>query len=246
MAASVVQVATNSNTGATVAASFATAPTPGNTVVAFINSDNVFTVAPAGGVRRFTFLADQQFDVWEFTGTLPTTVTVTPSSADYVSITLLELSGVSGFDLVGAGTSASALNLTTATAPTITTTADNDLVLDCVAIHGTSGTVPSGPSWGNGFTAAASTQTGATGNANCGQFIGSKTQTPAGAVGATTVTWTGNGLNTDAVQIAYKAAASGTNWTQTPADDTGATDPAAVQVDPSGLVIRQLTVTVSG
>jgi hypothetical protein len=208
MTAPVVQTASNAATGATVAASFDTAPTAGNTVLAIVNSNNVFTV-DGGGTRRYQYLSDQQFDIWEYTGTLPQTVTVTPGAADYVAITLLELTDVTALDLVGSG-SAIAGDIVSATATTITTTS-SDLVLAAVALHGASGgTVPTDPVWGNGFAAAASTPMPPTAggqSAACGQWIGSKSEAAAGAVGATTVTWTNAAENADTVLIAYKASA---------------------------------------
>lgn len=210
MAATIVQVAGNAATGASVAATFSTAPTAGNIVVAFINSDNVFTVS-GSGTRRYTFLSDQQFDIWEYTTTLPTTVTVTPNSADYVAITLVELGGVSGFDLVGGDSQKPGVSgQTTATVPTLTTTAASDIVLACVALHGsTTGAIPNTPVWGNSFTVARTTGQPANGGAPTGQWVGSKVQATAGAVGATTVTWSNGADNTDSVALAYKASATG-------------------------------------
>lgn len=78
-------------------------------------------------------------------------------------------------------------------------------------------------------------------------WVGETDQATAGATGAVTVPNGDSGDNYwGIVMAALRPGASGNNWTQTPTDDSGTTDLPTVIPDPSGLVVREISITVSG
>ncbi|UAJ78297.1 hypothetical protein IT072_02295 [Leifsonia sp. ZF2019] len=267
MAASVLQSASNATTATIVTATLASVPTVGNTLVLIANSDSTLTLDTTSGstgtgwTQRFSYVSDQGFYIWTrpVVSSDATVYGVVPGGgATYASLGIIELAGVTStpFDVVG--TVASGTNATSLAASTITTTAANDLVLVAHAQHGYSGTISNTFSWNNSFTSLlqALVATGASG-AKTSLVVGQKVQATAGAVGATTASWSGQAQNVAAVQIAFKASAGGTNYTATPSDSVGVTDsvtagfgPQVTPSDPVGVTdvaatARAIVVTVS-
>ncbi|MFF2054101.1 hypothetical protein ACFVU2_21020 [Leifsonia sp. NPDC058194] len=263
----VLQSASNATTATIVTATLASVPTVGNTLVLIANSDSTLTLDTTSGstgtgwTQRFSYVSDQGFYIWvrPVVSSDATVYGVVPGGgATYASLAIVELAGVTAapFDVVG--TVASATNATTLAAATITTTAANDLVLVAHAQHGYSGTISNTFSWNNSFTSLvqALVATGPS-NAKTSLVVGQKIQATAGAVGATTATWSSQAQNVAAVQIAFKASAGGTNYTGTPSDAVGVTDSVtagfgpqitlsdAVGVTDAAAVARSVNVTVS-
>jgi hypothetical protein len=212
-----VQSAVAAATGASLTATFGTAPTAGNRILAFGNSDATLTIASAGGtwterIPSGGYVNDQGAYIWELTsGTLPTSVTVTPSASDYASLSIVEVTGTSAFDVISTVAEVHT-NTATATASTVTTTGTNgDLVFCWIAWHGDTGagTWPTSPVYGNSLTGLTAPNPGVTGSATTGHFLGYKVQSSAGAVGATTVTWTNTAQNYAAYHIGFTNTAGG-------------------------------------
>lgn len=205
-------------------------PTTGNLVIAVANANDLYSMSGTS-TSRFSSIGDQQFDIHEY-ATLPTSVTMTFTSANtYMALTLIEISS-GGFDVVAAH-SANGSATNTITTNSLTTTAANDLVLTIAALHGSSvASVPVTPTYDNGVTQLTTAVLPVGSNSNTvGQFIGSATAVTAAAFGGTTVSWTNNAVKVDSVQIAYKAPAGSGNATATPAVVSGTTSIGVNKVD---------------
>src|ERR1700760_320150 len=102
-----------------------TTPSASNIVIAVINSDDTFTMSGTPTRRGTNYVADQQANVWDYGSAPPPSVAGTQGggASAPVSMTLIELS-TAGFDVVGAYSS-NATGATSATAPSVTTTAAN-------------------------------------------------------------------------------------------------------------------------
>lgn len=207
---SIVQTQVAEASGASLTATLGATPTVGNILLAVSNSDSTLTIGGAW-TQRFNFVSDQGFYIWDRVAgaSEPTAITVTPSSSTYAALSVIEMAGVSGMDVVG--TVVSSLNSQAATIQPsdIVATAAGDLTFSIGAMHGWSGTDPATPTFDNGFTTLTTAVTTGGSSAASGHFIGSKTAFTSGSIGATNIAWTNNTQNRAAVQIAYKASGGG-------------------------------------
>lgn len=199
MAISIVQSAVAAGFLANVTATFSAPPTSGNIVLAFSNSDNVFTIS-GSPTRRFHYLSDQQFDIHEYTGTLPTSVTVTPAFADWTSLVIVEISGSSGFNSVGASFNATGVSSIPANA---IGAGAGDMVFVATGIHGAAGT-PGSISFNSGFTLVDAAINSGSGSPNTSMLVGSHIQPASGSSGVTT-SWSPAADNVATAQISYSA-----------------------------------------
>lgn len=217
MAASVLQSAAMASLGAqlTYTATFGSLPTSGNVLVAIVNSDATVST-PAGFTVRQTVVSGTGFYVFEkISNGTELSIVTTPTSSARGGMIIMELAGVTTFDVAPTPVQTAATG-TSVSCASLTTTAANDLVF---AIGGFGGfvTVPTGITYNNSFTAlTTSISLGSSGN-SAGCFIGQKIQAAAGAVGATTASWTNTSAARTGVHLSYKAsigpAPSGTSST---------------------------------
>jgi hypothetical protein len=190
-------------------------------MLAIVNSDTVVSLTTATGwTSRSALVSSQGFYVWEKTvsGSNDTpSFTFSPATAEPTSVTLIELNAaeVGVFDLVSTDTETTG-NHGNNVIPTITTTgASGDFVLAIIALHGMASNTTFGTcAWNNSFTALSNGTLNTPGTASpkaVQNFVGQRVQSPAGATGATTGTWTGGGLAEQSfgIHLAYKTVSGG-------------------------------------
>lgn len=206
-----VQHVGNAYNGVTITATLPGSPTVGNTIVAIANSDSTLTIDGTWNLRK-SFVSDQGFYVWDKVagGSESPSVSVSPDGgADYAALVVVELDGVSDFDTVGTvGSHHGAAS--SVTAPSVASSADDDLALVIAALHGgwDSTGAPGSPSFDNGFTALESAVpvfAGSTGFV-CAIFVGYQELGAAGDIGDSDVSWlVSTSANQAGLLVAYKA-----------------------------------------
>lgn len=224
-------VLTGAGVLSTYSATFGATPTNGNDLVAICNSDATVTT-PSGWTLVETVVASSGFYVWTKTAGVsePATVTVTPTVVADGGLIILELANTAGVDVSATPVQVSTAG-TTALCASITTTADGDLVLAIGGVHEYT-VAPSGISYNNSFTAKTSALSTAVAGTAAGCFCGYLVKTVAGAVGATTISWTSSTNNYTGVLLSFFSISSvGGVIVTNPGDQSTLVDtPTSVQV----------------
>jgi hypothetical protein len=205
-------VQTNSGAGSTtpLSPSWPTAPISGNRLLCIVNSDTVVTT-PSGWTILTSLVSSQGAYVYQRTATgsgdTPSVAFSPTGSSTTWSLIEMDAAVVGVFDVSAVGTETSTANQLSKATTTITTTgASGDFLIAIILIHGRSaGPSPTAPSWNNSHTALlATTPNSVTSSNHTQQFIATRVQSPAGAVGATTCTWTNGADNAMAFALSYK------------------------------------------
>lgn len=227
MAAAILQ----SQTGATNATSpqsvvLPSAPTSGNFLFYCVDSDTTMTSGPSGATNISNFVSNQGAYLYNKTAGVgeSATQTVTPNGAFPNALAVFEISGASALD----GNSPVAQTQGTAHASrsisSMTTAAGNGDIVFAVAMLHSFTTAPTTPVWTNGFThfATIGPTTASNGGTNVIMYIATKQVAASTAVGATTVSWTGNVNNSAAWLVGYTASAGGGTALTASVTDTAA------------------------
>lgn len=212
MAVTLVRQTTGSSASSANATATITASTPGNLLVAFYarsgglgtgaltgvtdSAGQTWTLATRGAVSG---VANTRIECWYVASTASvTSVTFSSGTAQINSWNVLEFSGAAAsapLDVASADNSAAAAATTIAT-PSVTTTADGDLVLAAIHYTQTSGTLATA-----GFTALTDYDYTTTGSGRAAYRVGAP-------VGAYSASWTlGAAQAAGVITVAFKAAA---------------------------------------
>jgi hypothetical protein len=188
------------------------APTAGNLLVAFVNSDATVPAPTGAGTWSAgpSVVDGNGTYSWHkvATGT-ETTVTVSPSVTANTILAVAEYSGTTGtpFDVQNSSTIVSTAGTTT-TATSVTTTQDGDLIVVAALLHGLNGTtIPSGPSWTNSFVNQLTAQTGGVTFQDCVTFYADLLDAGTAGSKSTSASWTTSCSNKQQLIIGFKAAA---------------------------------------
>lgn len=218
MTATLVQTA--SNLTSTGAASLAVgsgqgwaAPTAGNLLIAWANSDTTMTLS---GWTAGPSVVDQNAAYLWYKVAAGTETSVTFSAGGSTSpftVGLMEYSGATATPFDVQGTSSIQVTAgTTTTAVSVTGTGTNgDLLIAVAALHFLTATAPTGPTWTNSFVnrMTVGPTTNASAAINDITFVGDFQNTAAATV-STACSWTNNASNRQELLIAFKLAAAGT------------------------------------
>lgn len=216
MVATRVQSASNAGSAASLTVASGqgwAAPTSGNLLVAWANSDATVTVNNSMTLQSSVVDGNGVY-LWSKVATgSETSWTFTPSVSDKITAGVVEYSGTtaSPFDAAATPTTIHFSTGTTTTATTATgTSTDGDLFIGVAGLHVLTGSLPSGPSWTNSFTNFVNVNTGALSSPDCATFIGDYQNTTAAAV-STSCSWTGSADDRQELLVAFKLAPAGPN-----------------------------------
>ena len=230
MTSAVLQQATAAtDSAASLAISFPTAPTTGSILVLVANSPQGITATPAGWALRASFAGDQGFYIWDKTsaGSGDLSVTVTPDNPAAVALTLLELNAVNVTVFDAHSTVNGTSNANNIPCSSVTTSGLYGADLLAVgALHGWDAVPDPVPTYSSGFIHLATTPVTAVSPDLVAQYVGEKATSAAGASGGTIISQTANLLNTAGFLLAYSrpaplvivpitAVTSYTGWTLT-------------------------------
>lgn len=184
------------------------APQPGNLIVVTASSDATLTINNSMTLGPSVIDGNGAY-IWYKTATgSETTITVTPSVSDTVSMTACEYSGLTAtpFDVQNSSTISGSLGTTT-TSVSVTTTQPGDLVIAAALLHSTNAGagIPTSPSWTNSFVNRLTTDTGTTsGGTTCAAFLAELVVGAAGAY-STSASWTNQCGDRQELVVAFKA-----------------------------------------
>jgi len=193
------------------------APTTGNLLIAWANSDATVTNGGTGWTAGPSVIdGNGAYTWWKIAGASePSSVTFTPSVSDYITAGLLEYSGNTATPLDVASTSThSGAGVSSTTAVTVTTAEAHDLGIACGLLHSsTPNTIaPTAPAWTNGWSNVQS-QGAVPGTYACWSYIGDNLDLGAAGPASTAVSWsTVTWLDAQELLLTFKAAAGG-GWT---------------------------------
>lgn len=214
MAASVVQSNSANTTTTPATVVLGAAPTAGNTLVAVMASDTTHTGVPTAGAGNSytiqdTQVASQGWYVWTrlvVAGDSATT-TFVPNGANPAALMVIEVAGT--FDKVGTRVHVTA-SAAASIAPTGLTPATTDgITLAVGGLHGIVAGALSGGAASAGFTFLRSQFAAGTGGTLGGVIAAYLVTTATSATPTTTLSWTNNATDRDAVQIAFTGLAGG-------------------------------------
>lgn len=211
MSASIVQYqAASTNSVSPISVTLSATPTPGNTVCVIVDSDATVT-GPTGYTNQATSVGNQGCYIWDkIAGASESpTITVTPAVGTTTVIMALEITGTTGMDAISSVVSNQGVNgqisepINTLTA----TSGTSELVIACVLLHNFTSnvSVPSNPTWNNGFTAYATAGPTTSAGQNCEIFIATRSVPGSTVIGTTTASWTNGAKDTMGWQFAYKS-----------------------------------------
>lgn len=214
MTASVVQTKTlNVTSAAAQTVTFNTAPTVDNLIVAVMNfADSNVTATPTmptGWVQRYS--PGRQNGNWSpfiydhVVASGDTGLTFTPAHSDFITVILVELSGVSGFGSLGTPSSLNVATVFTTLCPSMSTGSSGDLVL-AVSFNG-SGVSISTETWTTGWTGQATVADGS-GTSGVRAGVASQVFGASATTGDATCTDSTTSRAQVGLQIAYTIAAA--------------------------------------
>lgn len=205
-----VQAAAEGVNGATVTATLPAAPTTGNLLVAWANSDALVTIGGSGWTAGPVVIdGNGAYAWWKIAAASESAaVTFTPSVSDWIVAGVLEYAGLAAapFDVSGSSV-ISGGSTTSTTAVAVTTSADHDLVVALAHLHaaGAGLAEPTAPSWSGGLSVAQAH--GMTGGGITAVYTIVGDSVDAGAVGSvsTAASWTGAWPDAQELVMAFKA-----------------------------------------
>jgi hypothetical protein len=199
MAATMVQNATNLSAGAsslTISSTNGwTAPTAGNILVAWANSDT--TISLTGWTAGPSVVDGNGVYMWYKVATGgEVTIPFTPGgSTSPITVGVFEYSGIGSPRDVQNSNTASGSATTSPSVSATGTSSSGDLWIAVSGIHGSNAGAATISSWSNSFTNRQSVSAGTAGNpAYCVSFAADFQNTSAATV-STVATWTGSGFN---------------------------------------------------
>lgn len=212
MVATQVQKALNSSAGASSLAVGSgqgwAAPTAGNVLIAWANSDITITLSGwTAGPSIVDFNAAYMW--YKVAAGTETTITFSAGgSTSPITVGVLEYSGVGTPRDVQNSASVTQTNGTSTPSVSATGTSSTGDLWVCVAgLH--AGTAPSSPSWTNGFVNQQSVNAGTSGSTtNVGTFVAEFQNTSAATV-STVASWTGSLQERQALLMAFPLSAGG-------------------------------------
>lgn len=207
MVSSVVQSAAVQATTTSVIVTLGTTPTVGNTLLAFVASDTTHSAVPIAGAsrgftQRLSQVNNQGFYVWTraVVSGDTSTITFTASSASPSSAHVVEVQGT--YDTIGTGTTTINTAGASRTTNSVTPTNADNTVLALAGIHGIQN-AESGGAADNGFALTLANYPAGAGLTLASTVSTQKFTGVAAATGVTTISWTGNSLDRDGVQVAF-------------------------------------------
>jgi hypothetical protein len=205
-----VQTAADGVNGTSATATLAVAPTAGNLLVAWANSDATVTIGGAGWTAGPVVIdGNGAYAWWKIAGAgEPSAVTFTPSVSDWIVAGLVEYSGLAGSPFDISGTSMiSGSSTTSTTAVTVATSADHDLVVGLAHLHsaGVGLAEPTAPTWSGGLSTAAAHGMTAGGITAVYTIVGDSLDAGAAGSVSTAASWTGAWPDAQELLLAFKA-----------------------------------------
>jgi hypothetical protein len=205
-----VQAAAEGVNGASVTVTLGTAPTAGNLLVAWANSDALVSIGGTGWTAGPVVIdGNGAYAWWKIAGAgEPSAVTFTPSVPDWIVAGLIEYSGLAAAPFDTSGSSMiSGSSVTSTTAVAVTTGADHDLVVALAHLHsaGAGLAEPTAPSFSGGLSVAQSH--GMTGGGTTAVYTIAGDDLDAGTAGSlsTAASWTGPWPDAQELVFAFKA-----------------------------------------
>lgn len=213
MVATLVQSVSNQTPGATSLAIGSAqgwvAPTAGNLIVAWANSDSTVTINNTMTAGPSVVDSNAVYLWWKVATGTETAFTFTPAASDTLAAGLFEYSGLAAAptDVQNAAPATTGSSGTTVPSLSVTATgASGDLAIAVAGLHG-NGAASSAPVWTGGFTNRQTMAAGTVGaNAYVSTFV-ADFQNAAAATITTSCSWTGANVDRNEVMIAFKLAA---------------------------------------
>lgn len=211
MAFARVQNASDGTNATSLPITLSAAPTAGNLLIAWANSDATVTIGGTGWTAGPSVIdGNGAYTWWKVAGASePASMTFTPSVSDYTTAGILEYSGNtdSPFDAASSSTHSGG-PVSSTTAVTVTTGADHDLGIACGLLHSSSPnvTAPTAPVWTNGWSNVQS-QGATPGGYACWSYIGDNLDLGVAGPVSTAVSWsTVTWLDAQQLQLTFTAA----------------------------------------
>lgn len=155
MTVSRVQDAAGGANASSLTVNLGATPASGNVLIAWANSDALVSIGGSGWTAGPSVIdGNGTYIWWKVAGASePSSVTFTPSVADYICAGVAEYAGTAASPLDVSGSSThSGGAVSTTTAVTVTTTANHDLGFSVACLHAGPQAAPTSPSWTNGWT----------------------------------------------------------------------------------------------
>lgn len=219
MSAARVQNASNGVDGASLTVTLSAAPTPGNLLVAWGNSDALVSIGGSGWNAGPSIIdGNGAYSWWKVAGSSePSSVVFTPSVSDWITAGLLEYTGLTSSPLDTSGSAMiSGTPSTSTTTVTLTSGADHELGVALALLHASSpAPEPTGHTWSGGYSTV-QIQGVAGGSTKVYSLVGDDLDL--GAAGSTGVaaSWTGSWPDAQALVLLFTAVA-GAHGTAAPA-----------------------------
>jgi hypothetical protein len=220
-----VQNASGGDNAAALTVTLAAAPTSGNLLVAWANSDALVSIGGSGWNAGPAIIdGNGAYSWWKVAGSSePSSVVFTPSVSDWITAGVLEYSGLTGTPLDTSGNAMiSGTPSTSTTTVTLTSAADHELGIALALLHAsTPAAEPTAPTWTGGY-ATVQAQGVAGGPSKVYSLVGDNLDL--GAAGSTSVaaSWTGSWPDAQALVILFTAIA-GAHGAATPASTSALT-----------------------
>jgi len=205
-----VQAAASGVNGASATATLAAAPTAGNLLVAWANSDALVTIGGSGwNAGPVVIDGNGAYAWWKVAGPgEPAAVTFTPSVSDWIVAGLIEYSGLASTPFDVSGTSMiSGSSTTSTTAVAVTTAADHDLVVGLAHLHsaGAGLAAPTAPTWSGGLSTVLGHGMDAGGITAVYTIVGDDLDAGGAGSVSTAASWTGPWPDAQELVLAFKA-----------------------------------------
>jgi hypothetical protein len=213
-----VQNASDGVNGASLTVNLGAAPTTGNLLIGWANSDALVGIGGSGWNAGPSIIdGNGAYSWWKVAGAgEPTSTTFTPSVPDWITAGVLEYSGLTGSLDTSGSAMISGTPSTSTTTVTLTSAADHELGVALALLHASSPAAdPTAPSWSGGYSTV-QTQGVAGGPSKVFSLIGDNLDL--GAAGSTGVaaSWTGSWPDAQALVLLFTAVA-GAHGTASPA-----------------------------
>jgi hypothetical protein len=205
-----VQHAGDGVNGSSLTITLGAAPTAGNLLVAWGNSDALVSIGGSGWNAGPSIIdGNGAYSWWKVAGgSEPSSVVFTPSVSDWITAGVLEYSGLTGTPLDTSGSAMiSGTPSTSTTTITLTSAADHELGIALALLHASSPTAePTAPTWSGGYSTA-QTHGVAGGPSKVYSLIGDNLDLGAAGSSSVAASWTGAWPDAQALVLLFTAVA---------------------------------------
>jgi hypothetical protein len=242
-----VQNASDGVDGAALTVTLTAAPTGGNLLVAWANSDALVSIGGSGWNAGPSIIdGNGAYSWWKVAGGgEPSSVTFTPSVSDWITAGVLEYAGLTGTPLDTSGSAMiSGTPSTSTTTVTLTSAADHELGIALALLHASSPNAnPTAPSWSGGYSTVQA-QGVAGGPSKVYSLIGDNLDLGAAGSRSVAASWTGAWPDAQALVLLFTAVA-GAHGAAAPAS-TSALSASGTRIVPGAAALASSSAAAAG